>query len=118
MYKGGGAIASGSYGCVFSPAFYCTNVQGAYNKHNYVSKLMLNSEASKEYQELLDIKNIIKKNKKRHLFARFLPLMKTHKCSYNIEQTSELDNFEKCENVKGIKSHNLSNIKKQLLENK
>ena len=52
--KGGQVLASGGFGCVFSPALKC---QGKSKKEtNKVSKLMTNKHATEEYEEIMKIK--------------------------------------------------------------
>ena len=53
--KGGKVIASGGYGCVFNPALKC---EGASKREaNKISKLMTESHAISEYEEINNIKN-------------------------------------------------------------
>lgn len=63
--KGGKAIASGSYGCVFRPALKCKNGKDGENKG--VSKLMFSEDANQEMDEMEPIakklKNLPNKNK-------------------------------------------------------
>ena len=52
--KGGQVLASGGFGCVFSPALKC---QGKSKREtNKVSKLMTNKHATEEYEEIMKIK--------------------------------------------------------------
>jgi len=52
--KGGKVLASGGFGCVFSPALLC---QGKTKiESNKVSKLMTNKHATEEYEEITKIK--------------------------------------------------------------
>jgi serine/threonine protein kinase len=52
--KGGQVLASGGFGCVFSPALRC---QGKTKREtNKVSKLMTNKHATEEYEEIMKIK--------------------------------------------------------------
>jgi serine/threonine protein kinase len=52
--KGGNVIASGGYGCVFSPALRC---EGETKRHaNKISKLMTEKHAISEYEEIVSIK--------------------------------------------------------------
>ena len=52
--KGGQVLASGGFGCVFSPALKC---QGKTKREsNKVSKLMTNNHATEEYEEIIKIK--------------------------------------------------------------
>lgn len=55
---GGEAIASGSYGCVFSPALTCANRDVPYIANN-VSKLMMNEDAQEELKEINKITQYI-----------------------------------------------------------
>ena len=59
--RGGKVIASGGFGCVFSPALKC---QGATKREkNKISKLMTERHAQQEYKEIDNIKQIIEENK-------------------------------------------------------
>ena len=51
--KGGKVIASGGYGCVFSPALKCNNKK---RKKGMISKLMIKKYALEEYNEINKIK--------------------------------------------------------------
>jgi len=52
--KGGKAIASGGFGCVFKPALKC---QGKPNREiNKISKLMTERHAKEEYEEITNVK--------------------------------------------------------------
>ena len=52
--KGGKVIASGGYGCVFTPALKC---EGAKKRElNKISKLMTEKHATQEYEEIISIK--------------------------------------------------------------
>jgi serine/threonine protein kinase len=50
--KGGKVIASGGFGCVFSPALKCKNKKKSKNK---ISKLMIKKNALNEYNEIKDL---------------------------------------------------------------
>lgn len=52
--KGGKVIASGGFGCVFSPALKCEGKTG--RESNKVSKLMTEKHALQEYEEINNIK--------------------------------------------------------------
>jgi len=58
--KGGKAIASGSYGCVFRPALKCKS-DGDEKQKNSVSKLMYNEDANEEMDEMIPIMKAIQK---------------------------------------------------------
>jgi serine/threonine protein kinase len=54
--KGGKAIASGGFGCVFYPALKC---QGMTKKTNQISKLMTETHAIEEYKEIKNINKVL-----------------------------------------------------------
>jgi serine/threonine protein kinase len=55
--KGGNVLASGGFGCVFSPALRC---QGEKKRlSNKISKLMTEKHALSEYEEIISIKNLL-----------------------------------------------------------
>ena len=56
--RGGEAVGSGSYGCVFRPALKCESKE---NRTQGVSKLMVNKKAADEFQEITKFIPIIKK---------------------------------------------------------
>ena len=56
--NGGKLIASGGYGCVFSPSLKCEN-QDFINNNN-ISKLMTTKHAQDEYIQINKYKNIIR----------------------------------------------------------
>ena len=74
--KGGSAVASGGYGCIFRPMIPCEKSQeienktmiyaskdnelSSLNKDKYVSKLMLNKHANAEINEVLRFQKILK----------------------------------------------------------
>jgi hypothetical protein len=60
--KGGKVLASGGFGCVFTPALRCENKKT--RKRNGVSKLMTTNHAIKEYNEIVQIKEKLKTIKK------------------------------------------------------
>lgn len=53
--KGGKVIASGGYGCVFNPALKCEGTTK--REKNKISKLMTERHATKEYEEINNIKD-------------------------------------------------------------
>lgn len=53
--NGGKVLASGGFGCVFSPALRCNNSKT--RKQNNVSKVMTEKHAVEEYDEITEIKN-------------------------------------------------------------
>ena len=53
--KGGKVLASGGFGCVFSPALKCEDTKK--REKDDVSKLMTVAHAVEEYEEITSIKN-------------------------------------------------------------
>jgi len=53
--KGGKVIASGGFGCVFSPALLCNKTKK--RRKNYISKLLGTKYAYEEYNEINDIRS-------------------------------------------------------------
>ena len=62
---GGKVINSGGFGCIFLPEIICkSNKKNDKNKHNKtkkISKMMLNRHASDEYNQIMKIKQLVKK---------------------------------------------------------
>jgi serine/threonine protein kinase len=60
---GGKVINSGGFGCIFLPEIICKNnkKQNKHNKTKKISKMMLNRHASDEYNQIMKIKQIVKK---------------------------------------------------------
>jgi len=56
--KGGKAIASGEFGCVFSPSLKCKG--SSKRENNKISKLMTEKHAIEEYEEINEIKDKLK----------------------------------------------------------
>jgi hypothetical protein len=87
--KGGEAIASGGFGCVFSPALKCKNKK---RKKHYISKLMTTKYALQEYKE---IKNIQKKVNSIPHYENYFLLSDFQLCEPDQLTSSDLKNFEK-----------------------
>lgn len=59
---GGKVINSGGFGCIFLPEIICKNKgKKKHNKTKKISKMMLNRHASDEYNQIMKIKQIVKK---------------------------------------------------------
>ena len=56
--KGGKVLASGGFGCVFSPALKCKNTKK--REDGKISKLMTERHALEEYEEINNIKEKLK----------------------------------------------------------
>lgn len=61
MLTGGKAIASGGFGCIFSPELKCNNSSSnmLVTTNDRISKLMINKYAELEYQNILKFKTIL-----------------------------------------------------------
>jgi hypothetical protein len=57
--NGGKVLASGGFGCIFSPALKCKG--STQRKRNTVSKLMISKNATREYDEISKLNNILNK---------------------------------------------------------
>ena len=90
--KGGKVLASGGYGCVFSPALKCEGESKIAS--NKISKLMSESHAKKEYEEIISIKTKLDtiKNYEDYFLIYDATLCKPSKLS-----TSDLEDYaSKC----------------------
>lgn len=90
--KGGKAIASGGYGCVFDPALTC---QGSKNREkNKISKVMTEKHAVEEYEEINKIKKQLDKIPK---YKDYFLVYDATLCRPAKLSASDLDNFgSKC----------------------
>jgi len=90
--KGGKALASGGYGCVFSPALKC---EGAKKREmNKISKLMTDRHATEEYEEIISIKEKVDSIKN---YQDFFLLHDITLCKPSKLQKTDLKEFtEKC----------------------
>ena len=95
--KGGEAIASGGYGCVFNPMLKCntTNSKTTKNsktKKNQISKLMIKKNTLKEYKEIELIKKILIKipNYSNYFLIKDITICKPAPLTKN-----DLNNFTK-----------------------
>ena len=89
--KGGKVIASGGYGCVFSPALKCEGTTK--RETGKISKLMTSTRAKDEYAEILSIKEKLDEieNYKDYFLVYDLNLCKPAKLS-----PSDLKEYSKC----------------------
>jgi len=87
--KGGQAIASGGFGCVFSPALKCKNKK---RKSNFISKLMTKKYALQEYKE---IKNVNKKLNSIPNYENYFLVYDFNLCEPDKLSNSDLKNFGK-----------------------
>jgi len=87
--KGGEAIASGGFGCVFSPALKCKNKK---KKNHFISKLMTKKYALQEYKE---VKNIQQKLDSIPHYEKYFLIYDFQLCEPEKLSPSDLKNFEK-----------------------
>ena len=91
--KGGKALASGGFGCVFSPALRCKG-NASRTPKNGISKLMKEKYAFKEYEEINKIRDKLKNIKN---FADYFLLDDIEMCRPAKLTGFDLKNFEaKC----------------------
>ena len=107
--KGGNILASGGFGCVFSPPLKCKGVSST--KKGTLSKLMLSKYATQEYEKINNIREKLQNiaNYENYFLLKHFSTCKPAKLS-----TRDLSNYtRKCKALKknGIKK---ANINKQL----
>ena len=102
--KGGKAIASGGFGCVFKPALKCLNKK---KKFKGVSKLMLKKYSIDEYNEINKFKKVINKIKDNE---KYFLLNNISICKPNKLSNDDLIEYNKCNNLikKGITYKNIN----------
>ena len=95
--KGGMAIGSGGYGCVFKPALKCKGFDK--NPDDYVSKLMCKIDAIEEIVNINDIVNILYSIPFNENY--FIPNEKEQFILCNLDQIDEsnLENSNICANL-------------------
>ena len=88
--RGGKVIASGGYGCVFSPALLCNKTYKRRAKH--ISKLMSTKFAYQEYNEINELKRALQhiKNYNNYFLLKDITLCKPAKLT-----VQDLQQFEK-----------------------
>ena len=88
--KGGKVLASGGYGCVFTPALKC---EGSKKREiNKVSKLMTDKHATQEYEEIISIKEKLDTIKN---YKNYFLLYDATLCSPSKLEASDLQEFTK-----------------------
>jgi len=114
--KGGKVLASGGYGCVFSPALKCEDEKN--RKKNHISKVMSKKHAITEYNEIVSIKKKLKyiKDYKDYFFISNVTL-----CNPSVLTKKDLKQYSrKCTalpKIKITKSNINDNLDKLLLLN-
>jgi len=89
--KGGNAIASGGYGCVFSPALKCNGISK--REKGKITKLMTERHAKEEYAEILSIKQKLDEIKNYRDYFLIYDLIL---CRHAKLTPKDLKEFSKC----------------------
>lgn len=109
--NGGNALASGGYGCIFSPALKCANTKREAGKQQ-VSKLMLTDYAELEYNEVSNLKKILSAVPDNE---KYFLLHDITMCKPDIIPEDDLDNFNsKCTSLQKRYDIKLDNINQSL----
>jgi serine/threonine protein kinase len=91
MNTGGNLLASGGYGCVFSPALMC---EGETKRQtNKITKLMTEKHALSEYDEINSIREKLQDIKN---FQNYFLIYGTTLCKPSRLKKSDLSNYEEC----------------------
>jgi hypothetical protein len=109
--NGGNALASGGYGCIFSPALKCANSKRG-NGRQQVSKLMLTDYAELEYNEAKNLKKILSvvPDNEKYFLLHDITM-----CKPDIIPPEDLDNFtNKCTSLQKRYDIKLGNINQSL----
>lgn len=91
--KGGEVIAAGGYGCIFSPGLKCANSD---KRESHISKLLHKYDANNEWNELKNVKNIVKNIPN---YENYFLLNNIFKCKPNTITKNDLKNVIICENA-------------------
>ena len=95
--KGGKAIDSGGFGCIFKPNITCKD-NSNYKSDNMISKLMKKKYVEKEINEILKIKNIISKIIPN--YKKYFLLDNIYSCNPSKLLSDDLNNFNnKCNQI-------------------
>jgi serine/threonine protein kinase len=111
--KGGNILASGGFGCVFSPALKCKDESTV--KEGTISKLMIEKYTTQEYDKIVNIRE-----KLNHIpnYESYFLLKDFTVCQPAKLSATDLSNFtSKCKALKknGIKKNNINNQLDKLL---
>jgi serine/threonine protein kinase len=89
--KGGKVMASGAFGCVFTPALKCEDARRR-EKHK-ISKLMIERYALQEYEEINKIKKLLENIPN---YENYFLIYDVSICRPSKLTTRDLQNFKKC----------------------
>ena len=93
--KGGEVIAAGGFGCVFSPALRCINSN---KRQGDISKLLEKKDAENEWNELKNVKKIVKRIPN---YQKYFLIYNIFKCQPNTITKKDMKNINICENALG-----------------
>lgn len=109
--KGGEAIASGGYGCIFKPPIKCIDPSLALKQtSDMVNKLMPENKARKEMSEIYKVRNILNKIPNSN---KYFVIQDIFECKPDRLNANDLINFNKC---KTSLPYTKSNINKNIHE--
>jgi hypothetical protein len=94
--NGGKILATGGFGCIFSPALKCKGKK-THRKKNMVTKLMINKYAKEEYNNILKLNTLL--NKIPNYYDYFL-INDFSICQPKKLTKMDLLNFDKCKTLK------------------
>lgn len=106
--KGGEVIAAGGYGCIFSPALRCANSN---ERKGSISKLLEKQDAEDEWNELKNVKRIVKKIPN---YEKYFLVDNIIKCTPNKITNNDMKNITICENALGSIGVTVNEINKNL----
>jgi serine/threonine protein kinase len=91
--EGGKVLASGGFGCVFTPALKCEGSTRRSRENNKISKLMIEKYALQEYEEINKYKKILETvpNYEDYYMLYDISICKPAKLT-----STDLQNFKKC----------------------
>lgn len=103
--KGGKAIDSGGYGCIFSPALKCSNKK---TRTNGISKLSFIENSNVEWNVLKNVKNMLSKIPN---YNEYFLISNISTCIPDKLTTSDKENFNKCSSLEesGYNATNINN---------
>ncbi len=107
---GGKILASGGFGCIFSPALKCKNTKK--NGKNMITKLMIKKYAELEYNNIIKLNSILNKipDYRNYFLINDFSLCSPKKLSKN-----DLINFKKCKIGDNITRKNINSSLNDLL---
>jgi serine/threonine protein kinase len=93
--NGGKILATGGFGCIFSPSLKCNGNKT--RRKNMVTKLMIKKYARQEYDNILKLNNTLNKIPN---YTNYFLINDFSICTPSKLNKSDLTNFNKCETLK------------------